>query len=222
VHGDGGFAGLAWPALRWIEARVASSMVTLETGTGASTVVFAAKGARHVAISPAPDEHRRLAQYCSEEGVDLAEVTFIAEPSHTALLGTWTPEPLDMVLVDGAHSFPFPILDWFYAAPSLKVGGHIIVDDAFIPSVNVLVRYLRSTDSWQLIANLGYRTVVFRKVRDVDPGWEWTEVRFDRRPRFDYLSPGHRAAAWGRNVLFDRSPLQQVVRRVVARRGRAL
>jgi Methyltransferase domain len=195
-------------------------MATLETGSGASTVVFADRGANHVAISPAPDEHRRLAEYCRDVGVDLSRVTFIAEPSHTALVKTWKPQPLDIALVDGAHSFPFPVLDWFYVAPHVKVGGHIIVDDAFIPSVNVLVHYLRSTDAWQLDTSLGNRTVAFRKLQDVQLTWDWTENRFDRRPRFDYLPPRRRAVAWGQNLLFDRSPFQRVVRRSVARRGR--
>jgi Methyltransferase domain len=195
-------------------------MSTLETGAGASTIVFAAKGADHVAISPAPDEHRRLAAYCADEAIDLSRVTFIAESSHTALVETWRPQPLDVVLIDGAHSFPFPVLDWFHMAPHLKPGGHLMVDDAFIPSVNVLVRYLRSTDSWELDERLGDRTVVFRKSRDVSRTRVWTEDRYDRRPRFNYLPVYRRPLAWGRNLFFDRSPLHHVVRRVVARRGR--
>jgi hypothetical protein len=195
-------------------------MSTLETGAGASTIVFAAGGARHVAISPAPAEHERLTEYCAAEGIDLSRVTFIAESSPAALAQTWEPSPLDLALIDGAHSFPFPMLDWYYVAPHIKVGGHVIVDDAFIPSVNVLVRYLRASDAWQLVLTLANRTLVFRKLRDEEPTWEWSESRFDRRPKFDYLPPVRRLEAWAHNLLYLRSPFEAIVRRSVARRGR--
>jgi hypothetical protein len=62
LHGDGGhYFGLAWKALEWIEANVQPGMRTLETGAGASTVVFAARGALHTAISYLPLPQRVVA-----------------------------------------------------------------------------------------------------------------------------------------------------------------
>ena len=182
-------------------------MRTLETGTGASTIVFAASGASHTAISPARDEHERIARYCAERGISLGAVRFVAEPSHVALVRSWTAEPLDVVLLDGAHAFPYPILDWFWTAPHLRVGGQLLVDDAHLASVNVLVRFLRRDPAWRLEGALGYRTVRFTRVRESAGEFDWLGSAFDRRARFDYLPPAQRIVASARHRLLERSPL---------------
>ena len=82
LHGNGNYFGLGWPALRWLEEHVTAEMATLETGSGGSTIVFAASGSDHTAISPSPDEHRRLSEWCAERGISTERVRFIAEPSH--------------------------------------------------------------------------------------------------------------------------------------------
>jgi hypothetical protein len=188
-------------------------MTTLETGSGASSIVFAAAGSAHTVISPAADEHERIRSWCDHHGISTARVKFVAESSEAALSAGWTPEPLDLVLVDGAHLFPFPALDWFYTARHLKVGGRVVLDDAFLPSVNMVVRFLRWSPSWEFEGAVSYRTVCFRKLDD-EVGYDAIGQRFDRLPRFGYLPPPARAAAYTRHLLIDRSPLAQ---RVIAR-----
>ena len=117
------------------------------------------------------------------------------------------------MLVDGAHLFPFPALDWFYTARDLRVGGRVVLDDAFLPSVNMVVRFLNSSPSWEFEGAISYRTVCFRKLDD-EVGHDASGQRFDRFPRFGYLPPTARAAAYARHLLIDRSRLGQ---RVVAR-----
>ena len=149
AHGGGtAFFGLEWDALGWLERTVSAGMTTLETGCGASTIVFAAAGTRHLAISPDPGEHDRVVAYCAEHGIATDGLRFVAEPSDVALMATWEPEPLDLVLIDGAHGFPFPALDWYLTAAHLRVGGLVVLDDAYLPSVHVVVRFLRSSSSW--------------------------------------------------------------------------
>jgi hypothetical protein len=198
-------------------------MTTLETGSGSSTIVFAGRGARHTAISPVPDEHARIAQWCAQHGISTAQVRFIAASSHTALLHEWEPEPLDIVLIDGAHSFPFPVLDWLYTAEHLKVGGRVLVDDAYQPAVNVLARYLRSHPSWELETVPGHRTPVFRKTGESALSFDWDD-RALGRARFDYLPPKRRAAAYARYHLLETTVLGRTLPRlapVIARtRGR--
>ena len=46
LHGEAEFWGLAWEALAFIERTVQPGMATLETGAGASTIVFAARRRR--------------------------------------------------------------------------------------------------------------------------------------------------------------------------------
>jgi hypothetical protein len=45
---------------------------------------------------------------------------------------------LDLILLDGKHAFPWPVVDWFYTADRLKQGGLMIIDDAQMRSVGVL------------------------------------------------------------------------------------
>jgi len=169
-------------------------------------VIFAARGAKHTAISPVADEHERIRRYCAEHGIASENVRFIAESSHTALLNGWKAEPLDIVLIDGAHSFPFPVLDWTYTAPHLKVGGMMMVDDAYQPAVNVLARYLRSDPGWQLEIVPGHRTPVFRKLTDAAMSFNWDDHALGR-VRFDYLPPRRRIAASARYRLLEPTAL---------------
>lgn len=221
MHGEGDYFGLAWVALRWLEAHLDPSMTTLETGTGTSTVVFAAAGCDHTAVSPDPAEHGRIAAYCEQAGIDLDAVRFVAESSTVALAGPWDAGELDLALIDGAHAFPYPVLDWHHIAPHLRVGGLLLIDDAHLPPVGAVVRHLRGSSSWRLEEVLGYRTPLFRKLDDAPPPVEpdWTGGRRDQRPRFDYLPPARRLVTWGRHRLIDRSPLLGLVRRRAARRG---
>ena len=211
VHADHEYLGLAWPALQWLEQHVQPSMATLETGSGASTVIFAARGATHTAISPVADEHERIRRYCDQHGISTESVRFVAESSHLAL-----PDldvgPLDVALIDGAHSFPFAILDWVHIAPRLRVGGALLVDDAYQPAVNVLVRYLRTTDAWQLECVLGHRTPCFRKTGEEILTFDWDD-RALGRPRFDYLPPARRLVASARYWGIDRTPLRTIAPR---------
>lgn len=218
AHGGGtAYFGLEWDALGWLEQTVTPGMATLETGCGASTIVFAAAGARHLAISPDAGEHERVLQYCAEQGIATEHVRFIAEPSDEALMGSWEPAPLDLVLIDGAHGFPFPALDWFLTASHLRVGGLVVLDDAYLPSVHVVVRFLRASSSWQQESPLGYRTVAFRKL-SAELSYDWVGSAFDQRPHFDYLPARDRPLAYFRTLVLDRHPgVMSVVRRFSAR-----
>ena len=153
--------------LDWLAATVRPGWQTLETGAGYSTVLLIAGGADHTAISPSPREHVRIRDWCAAHGVDAGSATFIACPSQE-VLPTLEPTPLDLVLIDGDHSFPFPFLDWSYTAGRLRRGGLMVVDDTDIPTGAVLREFLANeTGRWELERELGVATV-FRKTCD-DP-----------------------------------------------------
>ena len=221
VHAGEAYLGLAWPGLRWLEDHVQPGMSTLETGSGASTIVFAAGGASHVAISPSAEEHRRILAYCRDHAIATDRLELIAQSSDLALRSTWRQRPLDLVLFDGAHSFPFPVLDWAYVAPHLRTGGHVLVDDAYQPAVNVLVRYLRRHPAWKLEGVLGHRTPCFRKVADIGLAGEWDDETLGR-PRFDYLPPARRAVAWLRYRALEQGPVAAAVAPHATKLGRRL
>jgi hypothetical protein len=195
LHGEGDeYWGLAWAALRWLEENVRAGMATLETGAGSSTIVFAAAGAEHEAVTPDAEEEGRIRGACDRLGVDSSSVTFRIGPSHE-VLPALPPRDLDLVLVDGAHGFPYPILDWWFLAPRLRVGGLMLLDDAYMPPVRVVVDALRAQPGWEVAAAIGHRTVAVRKVSEELPHWDWSGEPVGGRMSFRYLPPGRRAAA---------------------------
>jgi predicted O-methyltransferase YrrM len=203
LHGEGHeFWGLAWPALRWLEREVRPGMRTLETGSGASTLAFAAGGADHVAITPDPREEEAVRAQADRLDIDHARVQFAIGSSHEVLprLG---PAPLDLVLVDGAHGFPYPLLDWWYIAPRLRVGARMLLDDAYMPPVAALVDALRAQSAWEIAQTVGYRTVVVRKLADELPPFDWQGERIGGRMSFRYLPPTERAVAAVRHRVFS-------------------
>jgi Methyltransferase domain len=195
LHGEGDeYWGLAWAALRWLEENVTAGMATLETGAGSSTIVFAAAGAEHEAVTPDAEEESRIRRACERLSVDSSSVTFRIGPSHE-VLPSLEPRELDLVLVDGAHGFPYPILDWWFLAPRLRVGGLMLLDDAYMPPVRVVVDALHAQPAWEVAAAIGQRTVALRKLSDELPHWDWTGERVGGRMSFRYLPPAKRAAA---------------------------
>jgi hypothetical protein len=203
LHGAGSeYWGLAWPALAWLEANVRPEMATLETGAGSSTIVFAARGAVHEAISPSADEHGRIRAECERRGISTEQLRFHVGPSEQ-VLPSWKPRELDLVLVDGAHGFPYPILDWWYLAPHVRVGGMMLLDDAYMPPVAALVDHLRTDPAWAVVGSVGYRTVIVRKLSDELPGPDWERGRVGGHMSFRYLAPAPRAVAAVRHRMFS-------------------
>ena len=150
LHGADEYWGLAWAALEWLERNVRPEWSTLETGSGASTIVFAAAGAN----ARGGDARRGRGGAHPRRGAPSSASTRAASrfrigPSHE-VLARWEPRPLDLVLVDGAHGFPYPILDWWHVAPHVRVGGTVLLDDAYLPAVAAIVDFARASDAWRV------------------------------------------------------------------------
>src|SRR5438132_11407764 len=192
LHGEAEYWGLAWPALAWLEENVQPGTATLETGAGSSTIVFAARGADHEAVTSSAEEAERIRAECERRGISTENLRIRIGPSHE-VLPEWEPRPLDLVLVDGAHGFPYPILDWWHLAPRLRVGGLMLLDDAYMPPVGALVDALRAQPGWEIAAAIGHRTVAVRKLSDELPRFDWGGERVGGRMSFRYL-PGLRRA----------------------------
>jgi hypothetical protein len=213
LHGGREFWGLAWAALEWLERNVHEGMATLETGAGASTIVFAARGAQHEAVTPDPEEEERIRRACRERRIDDSQLTFHIGRSQDVLPGL--PErALDLVLVDGAHGFPYPVLDWWHLAPRLSEGGRMLLDDAYLPGVSAVVDYVRSSDAWELEEPVSFRTACIRKLRDEEPPAGADALASRGRMSFAYLPLHRRAVASVRTRVFSTRPGLWVVRRL--------
>ena len=202
LHGQAEFWGLAWEALAFIERTVQPGMATLETGAGASTIVFAARGADHEAVTPSADEAGRITAECERRGIATEKLRFRIGSS-ADVLRTWEARPLDLVLVDGAHAFPYPTLDWWFLAPHLKVGGLMLLDDAYMPPVAAVFDYLRRSPAWSLEEPVSFRTAAARKLADEIPPGEWKGERSGGRMSFRYLPLQRRASACARQRFFS-------------------
>ena len=217
LHGEGEYWGLAWSALAWLEETVQPGWATLETGAGASTLVFAAAGADHEAITPDHGEEDRIRAQCTERGIDSSRVRFRVGPSHE-VLPAWTPRPLDLVLIDGAHGFPYPILDWWHLAPHVRVGGTVLLDDAYLPAVASIVEYVRASPDWELEDAVSFRTARARKVRDNPPPFDADAQAAHGKMSFAYLPPRRRIVASARQRIFSTRAGLWLARQARARR----
>ena len=223
LHGQAEFWGLAWEALAFIERTVQPGMATLETGAGASTIVFAARGADHEAVTPSADEANRITAECERRGIATDKLRFRIGSS-ASVLRTWEPRQLDLVLVDGAHAFPYPTLDWWYLAPHLRIGGLMLLDDAYMPPVAAVVDYLRGSPAWRLEQPVSFRTAAARKLADEVPPGEWKGERSGGRMSFRYLPPQRRVSASARQRFFSTRPglkAAELARSLLGRSGRS-
>jgi predicted O-methyltransferase YrrM len=192
--------------LRFIRRQLTPGMQTLETGAGQSTVVFAMAEAQHTCITPDRDQAERIRAWCAAHGIRNT-ISFIHESSDVALAtGRGIPEALDFVLIDGAHRFPFPILDWHFTERRLRVGGIVAVDDYPMPSVKILHDFLAGEEEWELIERF-QRTAFFRRRRETVNVWDWADQKINEEAR----------KAW---VKGQKQPLVHRLRKWLGRRDR--
>jgi hypothetical protein len=186
--------GLQPAVLRWLAATVRPGARTLETGSGLSTLTFALAGALHTCVVPNQPEVDRLLAYGRERGIPVEEVRFEVAPSERVLPSLDLGE-LDLVLIDGSHSFPQPFIDWFYTHPSLALGGRVVVDDTHVWTGRVLRDFLDAEPEWVREQQWLGRTAAFRKVAPTDPDKLWTK----------------QPLVWRNSVMGPRLALQQAV-----------
>ncbi len=171
---------------------VVPGSLTLETGTGVSTIAFAIIGTEHVAISPFPDEHTRILKYCEDFRIHTEHLRFIAAFSNACLPALDIQgRHLDFALIDGSHAFPQPILDYFYIDRHLKTGGLLAIDDLQITSVGLVHRFLMTDPAYELVKIDSRKTGVYRKVRATSYPKDWeSQTMNEVNPDFSFL-PEH-------------------------------
>jgi predicted O-methyltransferase YrrM len=180
LHGAGGSLTSRWKLqdadLLYLDQILRPGMRTLETGAGVSTVAFALKGTKHTCVVPDQELVNRIRSFCSDAGIPHADIAFVVDESEHAL-PRLTGQDYDFALIDGRHGFPAPFIDCYYIARLLKVGGSVMIDDLHIWTVDLLVQYLRSDESWRLVRETWHTATFVKRTDDALTG-EWTRQPF--------------------------------------------
>ena len=145
------------------------------------------KQARHVAVTPSAGEIDRIRTYAVQQQIPLESVVFVAEASEHYLPRFMDKKgDLDLVLLDGKHAFPWPMVDWFYTADRLRLGGLMVLDDVPMRSVGVLAEFMKADAGWKVVESFSERTLAFEKLKHpvLDVAWHmqsWTAAPYAKR-----------------------------------------
>jgi hypothetical protein len=151
-------------------------------------VIFAALGAHRTVLSPDAEEHERVRNYLKGIGLDDSRLVSIVGQSDLVLPDLCRERVLDVAYIDGAHSFPYPAIDWRYMTRALKIGGTVIMDDIPIPATAYVFRFMMSDPGWRLDAILDERAAAFTLIHEPPVEENYTLQPFNRRPDYGFAS----------------------------------
>lgn len=157
--------GLQAEVLSFIAEVVNEKSKTLEIGAGCSTVIFALQQSEHVAVTPSVAETNLILEYLKAKEINAHKIFFVNQSSDV-FLPSCDIKDLDIVLIDGKHAFPWPIIDWFYTVRMLRKDGLIIIDDANLPPVKILIDFMAVDPGWLMIRSFSAKTFVFKKLKE--------------------------------------------------------
>lgn len=176
--------------------RLTSAQHTLEVGFayGSSALVFAQHhqkqkntGISHFIIDPNQygtgdgswegigAENLRRVGFVKGRNWKLIEESSIQALPH--LLRTKGKSSLDVVMIDGWHTFDYTLLDVFYCLQLLRVGGYLILDDKRLKAVNAVAKYVTRayknvTDSCKTCQSI----LVIKKTAEDTRDWNTDET----------------------------------------------
>ncbi len=107
-----------------------------------------------------------IRKYAAEKKISLLHHRFINELSEEALPKLLLNNPLNFILIDGKHAFPWPFIDWFYSVVHLRKNGILMVDDTHLLSGKILCDFMKKDPNWEFLEILDGRTEIFRKTTD--------------------------------------------------------
>lgn len=128
---------------------------TIETGSGRTTVLFAAMSKQHTVVCLENSPHlRRFA--------NTANVNWVYVPTQRTLPAFNFDGGLDFALIDGPHAYPFPELEYFFVYPHLREGAVLAIDDVHIPTIHNMLRFLVREKMFDYLQRVE-KTVFFKR-----------------------------------------------------------
>jgi hypothetical protein len=157
---------------------------SLETGTGKTTLLLSHISEHHTVF--AIDGGQSLTVTRKSDLLEGSRVHFVDGPTQRTLLAYQFSEPLDFVLLDGPHGYPFPELEYWAVYPHIRPGGVLAIDDIHIPTIHRLFEFLREDPMFELVEVVPH-TAFFRRTtaQTFDPecdGWYLQPFNTSRFP----------------------------------------
>ena len=136
----------------------------VETGSGASTVLFLMLGCGQVtSINPDPDIASRIEEDARARGLDTTPLRCIQGRSEIELPRLRDEgQRFDLGLIDGNHGWPAVFVDFCYINAMLNEGGILFIDDIQLYSCDELVHLLDAQPEYERVSLVG-KLATFRK-----------------------------------------------------------
>jgi hypothetical protein len=195
-HGAG---SLRPDVLRSIARRAAERELrfSAETGTGKSTLLLSHLSPNHTVF--AKDDRGDGDSLVNVQQSPLLRrdvVTFVVGPTQRTLPLHQFAHPLQLVLLDGPHGYPFPELEYYFIYPHLSEDALLIVDDIQLPTVFNFFCFLREDEMFRHIETV-HTTAFFVRTgapvfNPLDDGWwlqNYNKKRYPVRDKAVGLSP---------------------------------
>jgi len=170
-HIDRASHACSMAVLEFLTSTLTADMTTIETGGGWSTCVFAGCAGKHYCVNPDVTANELVEGFLREHEIPCGHLHFMHGTSD-AMLPTLAPDiVIDVAFIDGCHSFPLPVIDWYYIDLHMKQGAIVILDDTHINAVAVVRDFLATDPAYEKVRDIG-KAAVFRKIRDArSVGW---------------------------------------------------
>jgi hypothetical protein len=122
---------------------------SVETGAGKTTLLLSHLSERHTVF--AVDGGKSLTVTRRSPLLNADRVEFVDGPTQRTLFEHRFTEPLDAVLIDGPHGYPFPEMEYWVLYRHIREGGWLIVDDIHIPTIHRFFTFLREEPMFELV-----------------------------------------------------------------------
>jgi len=123
----------------------------------------------HIIIDPFQEKNYKNIGITNLDKASVDFYTLIEEKSEIAMpkLLQSNPGSIDLIFIDGFHSFDQVLLDFYYANRLLREGGIIVFDDCTYPSVAKVLSYILKYPAYKLFAQMNETNMIKKVIRSV-------------------------------------------------------
>jgi hypothetical protein len=149
-HAAGSVSPAVLKGIRRHAERFGNVRNTAETGSGKTTLLFSHLSRSHLVFA-VDAGNGSVTQVRASPLFNAGSVTFVEGPTQLTLPRHTFTNPLQMVLLDGPHGYPFPDLEYYYFYPQIASGGILILDDIQIPTIGRMFDILNADEMFHLL-----------------------------------------------------------------------